>query len=177
LGFRGSYSTPNDTLQVMIRNAKFEDLPGILRIYNYVVKTSAATFDLKEQTIEERRNWFFEHGERYPLIVAEQNGQVIGYSSLSKFRDKPGYNRTVESSVYVEERFQGMGIGKRLMREILDRAVGLGYHVVIAGIAGGNERSERLHLSLGFQCIGFFKEVGFKFGSWQDVSFYRKQLS
>jgi len=110
------------------------------------------------------------------LIVGEINGDVVGYCSLSRFRDKPAYAKTVESSVYVASEFQGRGIGTLLMREIIRRAMELGYHTIIAGIAAGNESSVKLHTSLGFQYIGSFKEVGFKFGKWQDVLFYQLHL-
>lgn len=162
---------------LLIRDAMIRDLPKMLEIYNHVVRTSAATFDLEDQTLEQRSRWFFGHGEKkYPLIVGEINGDVVGYCSLSRFRDKPAYASTVESSVYVASEFQGRGIGTLLMREIIRRAIELGYHTIIAGIAAGNESSVKLHTSLGFQYIGSFKEVGFKFGKWQDVLFYQLHL-
>ena len=106
-----------------------------------MVRSSAATFDLEEQTFEQRRLWFKERGERYPLIVAELEGTVIGYCSLSRFRDKPAYWITAESSVYVDGPQQGRGIGRVFMEEILRQASKISYHAVIAGIAGDNERA------------------------------------
>ncbi|MHB8566348.1 MAG: GNAT family N-acetyltransferase [Nitrososphaerales archaeon] len=165
------------TERLRIRNATIDDLPKLLDIYNYVVKTSAATFDIEAQTLEQKKLWFYDHGGGYPLIVGELDGSVIGYCSLSHFRDKPAYSKTVESSIYVDNMHQGRGFGKVLMTEILRRASDLGYHVVIAGIVGDNEMSVRLHLALGFQYIGCFKEVGYKFNKWQDVMFYQLSLS
>jgi L-amino acid N-acyltransferase len=158
---------------IQIRNAELADLPRLLEIYNYSVRTSAATFDLEEQTFSQRAEWFSHYGEKHPLLVALVDGVVAGYSSLSRFRTKPAYDKTVESSVYVDRAYHGQGIGKKLMVEILQRATELGHHTVIAGITGGNEASVRLHISLGFQFIGCFREVGFKFGEWQDVHFYQ----
>src|SRR5579875_803805 len=119
---------------IQIRDAHIDDLPRTLTIYNQSVVKSTATFDLEEKTLEERQEWFSHHGGAHPLIVAELDGEVVGYSCLSRFRDKPAYAKTVESSVYIDERHTGKGIGKLLMKEILKRAVELGHHVVIAEI-------------------------------------------
>ena len=156
-----------------IRTAKSEDLPRLLEIYNDAVRTSPATFDLEPLTLAQRRKWFSEHGRSHPLVVAELRGRVAGYASLSEFRDKPGYSRSAEDSIYVHKDFQGEGVGTRLMQEILRRAVKIGYHTIVAGIVPPNEASVRLHEKFGFAYAGNFREVGFKFSRWQDVSFYQ----
>lgn len=158
---------------VQVRLAALNDLPAILEIYNYAIRNLTATFDLEEQTIEQRRDWFDQHVGKYPLIVAEINGEVVGYSSLSPFREKEAYSQTAELSIYISPNHQGHGIGKKLMEEILKLAGENHYHVIIAGITGGNEASIHLHKRFGFEYIGCFKEVGFKFGEWQDVDFYQ----
>lgn len=163
-------------VEMEVRDSRKSDLPALLEIYNEVVKNSHSTFDLNPQTMVQRRRWFSEHGGRYPLVVAETRGQVIGYASLSKFRDKPAYSKTGESSVYVHRSFQGKGVGTLLMKEIVVRAKRFGYHTVIAGIALPNEASLRLHERMGFAYVGSFKEVGFKFGRWRDVTFYQLLL-
>lgn len=160
-------------LEILTRDARKSDLPTILDIYNDAVLASPATFDLKPQSLGQRRKWFVQHGRLHPLIVAESKGRVIGYASLSKFRDKPGYSKSAEDSVYVHKDFQGMGVGTLLIREILARAVDLGYHTIIAGIVPPNEASVKLHEGLGFSYVGNFREVGFKFSRWQDVAFYQ----
>lgn len=157
---------------VHIREAVIEDLPNLLMIYNHAVRTSAATFDLEEWTLEERREWFSHYGGPYPLIVAVVDGVVVGYSSLSPFRQKAAYAKTVEISVYIDPKFWGRGIGKILMEEILKRAKELQYHIVISGITAGNDASVKLHEKFGFSYIGTFHEVGWKFNKWQDVMFY-----
>jgi L-amino acid N-acyltransferase YncA len=160
-----------------IRDATTDDLPALLEIYNQAVLTSPATFDLEPQTLRQRRKWFSEHGDSLPLIVAESRGRVIGYASLSRFRNRPGYSKTVEDSVYVHAEFRGAGVGNALLKEIVARATKLRYHTVIAGIVPPNEASVRLHEGLGFAKVGNFREVGFKFSSWQDVTFYQLFLS
>lgn len=158
---------------IRLREAELEDLPEMLEIYNESVLNSTATFDLKAQTLEERTAWFHKYGGRYPLIVAELQGKVAGYSSLSPFRAKPAYNDSAELSVYLAPPFRGQGIGSALTEEILKRAKDLRFHTVISGVVGGNEASQKLHEKFGFSYIGCFKEVGLKFGEWQDVHFYQ----
>jgi L-amino acid N-acyltransferase YncA len=159
--------------EIWIRDARESDLPALLDIYNYIVRTSAATFDLEEQTLEQRRKWFQKFDERYPLIVAVVNGAVVGYASLSRFREKPAYGQTAETSVYIHYDYQGKGIGRLLMEAIIKRAKALNYHVLIAGITGGNESSAKLHRSLGFVPVAHFREIGYKFGQYHDVTFYQ----
>jgi L-amino acid N-acyltransferase YncA len=156
-----------------IRDAVLNDLPAMLEIYNDAIRNLTATFDLEEQNLAERKNWFEKFGGKYPLIVAEMNGEVVGYSSLSKFREKPAYSHSTELSVYISSIHRGRGVGSALMKEILHRAAKLSYHTVIGGIVGGNEVSVKLHEKFGFEYVGCFKEVGFKFGEWQDVHFYQ----
>lgn len=159
-----------------IRDAVLSDLPSMLAIYNDAVRNLTATFDLEEQNLDERKKWFAKHGDKYPLIVAELDGCVVGYCCLSPFRDKPAYTRSTELSVYISSNYRGHGIGSSLLAEILRRATALGYHTVIGGITGGNAVSVKLHEKFGFKCIGCFKEVGFKFGAWQDVHFYQLMI-
>lgn len=159
--------------EISVRDARPSDLPTLLQIYNDTVLTSPATFDLVPQTLAQRKKWFSEHGRTFPLVVAEGQGRVLGYASLSQFRDKPGYSKSAEDSIYVHKEFQGKGVGKALMRVVLERALSLGYHTIIAAIVPPNEASVRLHEGFGFAYVGNFKEVGLKFSRWQDVVFYQ----
>ncbi|MFX3630009.1 MAG: N-acetyltransferase family protein [Ectobacillus sp.] len=156
-----------------IRKATVEDVPGILEIYNDAVLHTTATFDLREQTLEERTQWFYKYNDLYPLVVAEIDGRVAGYCSLSPFREKEAYKRTVEISVYVHRDERGKGIARRLIEHILLLAKQVNHHVIIAGITKGNEASIRLHEEFGFIHVGTFCEVGYKFDEWQDVLFYQ----
>lgn len=159
-----------------IREATINDLQAMLAIYNEAILNQTSTFDLEEQTMEQRKIWFSKYGSKYPLIVADFDGQVVGYASLSPFRDKEAYDKTVEISVYIDKGQRGRGIGKALMAKILELAKTLNYHTVIAGITAGNEVSVKIHENFGFEYIGCFKEVGYKFNQWQDVLFYQKMI-
>lgn len=158
---------------MFIRSAQVSDLPKLLEIYNEAVRNTTATFDLEEQTLEQRRAWYSHYSKSHPLLVAEHLNEVVGYSCLSRYRAKPAYDHTVESSVYIGASHWGKGIGTALMQHLLQKASELGHHVVVAGITDGNDASVRLHERLGFQYVGCFREVGFKFGAWQDVHFYQ----
>lgn len=158
---------------IKLREAEYKDLPAILAIYNEVVKTSAVTFDLKVQTVAEREEWFFGFNEDHPFLVATAEGKVIGYGYLATFRKKPAYSRTVESSIYVDHAFRRKGVAQLLMKALIRKAKALGHHVIVAGIANDSKPSAELHRKLGFEKIGCFKEVGHKFGEWQDVCFYQ----
>ena len=106
-------------LSYLVRNASVEDLKEILEIYNIAVTSTTASFDLLEQTLESRQDWFREHGARHPIIVAEISGRVAGYCSLSRYSKKDGYAKTAELSVYVREEFRKRGIASALMKEVI----------------------------------------------------------
>ncbi len=158
---------------IKIRDAVAEDLPEILAIYNVAVRTTTATFDLEEQTLADRLTWFQQFGEKYPLIVAEDEKEVLGYCSLSPFHKKAAYKNTCEISIYLSGKHRGAGIGSLLMKEIINRAKKHGFHSIIALITAGNAASVKLHKKFGFQFAGRLKEAGFKFGQWLDVDYYQ----
>ncbi|MGS2776462.1 N-acetyltransferase family protein [Robertmurraya sp. GLU-23] len=156
-----------------IREAHINDLPFLLSIYNDAIVNTTATFDLEPESLEKRKTWFAKYGGKYPLIVSEWNGEVVGYGSLSAFREKPAFNSTTELSIYISSSARGLGIGTALMTELITRAKENGFHTMIGGITQGNEGSIALHKKFGFTLAGHFKEVGFKFDDWQDVLFYQ----
>jgi len=159
-----------------IRQAKLEDLSAITEIYNDAVLKTVATFDTEPKTIEEQRRWFVGHGSKYPILVAEQDGIVVGWASLSKWSGRCAYSRTAEISLYVREDCRRKGIGRNLLEEIVQAGQKAGLHTIVARIAEGNEVSIRLHESVGFEHIGVMKEVGRKFGRFLDVHLMQKIL-
>jgi L-amino acid N-acyltransferase len=159
-----------------IRPARHRDIPAITDIYNEAILTTTATFDLEVKSIEDRTLWFDEHDDRYPVLVAALEGVVVGYSCLTRWRTRPAYDGTVETSFYVKQEHRGKGIGRQLKIAIIEEATRLGYHTVIAGVAGGSDASLHLNRSIGFEIVGTFKQVGFKFGKWLDVTYLQKIL-
>jgi phosphinothricin acetyltransferase len=152
-----------------IRKATLEDLAAITEIYNEAVLNTVATFDIEPKTLEERKTWFTSHDTKHPTLVAEQDGLVVGWASLSKWSERRGYADTAEVSLYVEKTHRGRGVGKELLRAIVQAGREAGLHTLIAQIVEGNEPSIKLAKELGFQNIGVLREVGCKFGKFLDV--------
>jgi len=140
-----------------------------MEMYNLEVLTSTATFDLVPRSLEEQEGWLSARSGAYAAIVAEDGDEVVGFGSLSPYRDRPAYSTTVEDSVYVQRDRQGTGVGKLLLGELVRVATMHGFHAVIARIVGGHDASIRLHESQRFERVGVEREVGRKFGRWLDV--------
>jgi L-amino acid N-acyltransferase len=153
------------------RLARSSDGEAIRSIYNAEVVGSTATFDLVPRTTEEQAAWLEEHRGPYPAVVAvDDEDQVLGFGSLSVFRDRPAYSTTVEDSVYVGDGHRGVGVGRVLMDELIKLATQHGFHAVIARVGGANQASIALHEACGFRMVGVEREVGRKFNRWLDVS-------
>jgi len=161
---------------MIVRKAKLCDLKEITEIYNNAIENTVATFDTKTKSLEEQIKWFNNHGKRYPIIVAEKNGDIIGWSALSKYSTKCAYADTVELSLYVKNKHQGEGIGKILMKKIIKAGEKAGLHVILVRITDGNKISIHLHEMFGFEHVGVLKEVGYKFGKCLDVYLMQKIL-
>jgi len=161
-------------MALKIRPAKVKDLAAITDIYNEAILTTDATFDTEPKTIAEQKAWFDDHGKKNPVIVAEADGAVRGWASLSKWSTRCAYEDTAEISVYVKQEWRGQGIGKRLMRDVLIAGKDAGLHTVLSRITSGNDVSIHLHEQYGFQHIGVMKEVGKKFERTLDVCMMQK---
>jgi L-amino acid N-acyltransferase YncA len=163
---------PMNPAPIAIRNATENDLPAMLEIYNDVILTTTAVYSEKPHTAAMRLAWFKERtAVGFPVIVAEQNGILVGFGSYGHFRVWPCYRFTAEHSVYVHKNYRGSGISKLLLKELISLAKNAGLHALIAGVDSDNAVSLKLHLSFGFTQVAHFKEVGFKFGRWLDLLF------
>ena len=154
-----------------IRVARREDLQQLLDIYNYEVVHGVATLDLQPKSLEEWGRWFDAHNiKNHPLLVAEQAGRVAGYASLPPYRSKEAYRSTVELSIYIGPDFRRQGVATALMEAILREArQDPETHTVVSVITDGNEASRKLHEKFGFTYCGAIREVGMKFGAYQDI--------
>lgn len=160
-----------------IRSATRDDLGAIFEIYEDEVLHGVATFDMSPFTNGEREEWFQKHcTPRYPAIVMDHNGAVVGWAALSQFSTKRAYDRTAEVSVYVHKAHRGKGVGKRLLEELIRLGGECGLGVLLARIAAEQVPSLGLHLSLGFQHVGTMRRVGEKFGRVLDVELLDYQL-
>ena len=162
---------------MLIRDAEEADLPGILAIYNDAVENTTAIWNEAAVDLDNRGTWLAERRQSgYPVLVAVEDGAVLGYASFGDWRAFDGYRYTVEHSVYVSRDTRGRGIGKALMIPLIERARQLDKHVMVAGIEAANEASLGLHRRLGFKQVGHLTEVGTKFGRWLDLAFLQLTL-
>ena len=153
-----------------IRDARASDLGAIFGIYNHEVLHGTATFDLEPLVAGRDDAWLDERDcGRHPVIVAEVEGRVAGWASLSPWSSRGGYARTAEGSVYVDRGSRGSGLGSALLAAIVERARDVGLGVVLARIAGANDQSVRLCERHGFRRIGTQRRCGEKFGRILDV--------
>jgi phosphinothricin acetyltransferase len=161
-----------------VRPGMEADLETVNEIYNHYVLASHATFDLEPTTIAWRRDWFGHYDERGPfrIFVAEADEGVIGYASSSRYRLRPGYQTSVETSAYVAPEAVGRGIGAALYGALFHALEAEDLHRAYAGIALPNPASVRLHQRFGFREAGRFSEQGRKFDRYWDVAWFEKQL-
>jgi len=157
---------------ISIRLATEDDLPGLLEIYNDIIINTTAVYEYEPHTLEMRKQWFLTKKEqRFPVFLAEEDGNLAGFSSIGPFRAWAAYKYSVENSVYVKSGMRGRGIGKLLLAPLIGAARNMKMHTIIAAIEASNEASIKLHESFGFQEAAHFKEVGWKFERWLDLKF------
>lgn len=146
-------------------------------IYNPVVETSTATFDLVPRTLDQQVAWLSDRsGARIVLVAETDEATVAGYAALSPYRERAAYSTTVEDSVYVHADHQGRGVGRLLLDALVDTARAHGFHAVMARIVADHEASIALHAVCGFEVVGHEREVGRKFGRWLDVTLMERLL-
>lgn len=164
-------------MSFIIRQATLDDVSGILVIYNDAVANTLAIFNETMVDLANREAWFAgRKASGYPVLVAESDGNVLGYASYGDWRPFEGFRHSREHSVYVRSDVRGAGIGRALLSELIAYAREQNVHVLVAAIEASNEASIRLHESLGFIHNGRFHEVGQKFGQWLDLEFMQLKL-
>lgn len=161
----------------IIRPAARADAAAMAAIYNQAVLHSMATFDTKPETAEERELWLAEHtAPQHPVLVAERDGRVVGWASLSRYSARCAYEATVEASAYVDESETGRGLGTALSEALLEAGRVGGVHAVLARICTENTASLAMSRKLGFFEVGVMREVGTKFGRSLDVMMLERLL-
>jgi phosphinothricin acetyltransferase len=155
-----------------IRNANENDLPRLLDIYNDIIINTTAVYQYQVHTLQMRKEWFaLKQQQGFPVFVAEEDDSIAGFSTIGPFRHWQAYKYTVENSVYVASEQRGKGIGKLLLQPLIDAALQMNMHTIIAGIDASNDVSVRLHKNFGFEEVAYFKQVGYKFGRWLNLKF------
>ncbi len=147
-----------------IREAKIEDIAEIADIYNYEVLNGVATFDTEIKSYEEQKMWYKNHTGKYRIFVADIDGKIAGWVSLSKWIDKRAAEKSAELSLYINKEYRGKGLGNALMKKSLSMAEKDEIRTVISLITEGNNVSINLHEKMGFILCGRIEKVAEKFG-------------
>ena len=154
-------------MKIAIRPYQTEDAQAILDIINYNILHSTALYDYNIRTYEQQKAILDDKlAKNFPVIVAEANGQVVGFGMYSEFRFREAYKFTVEHSVYVANDYHGKGIGNVLLAELIALAKAQKIHTMIAVIDAENQGSVSFHEKFGFKTVGIIKESGYKFNRW-----------
>jgi phosphinothricin acetyltransferase len=165
-------------IDLLVRPAVEADVPAMAAIYNHYVETSPATFDIGAVSLENRLAWFAHYGESGPfrLVVAEREGQVIGYAGSGRFREKAAYATSVEMTIYVHHEAVGLGVGARMYGRLFALLEGEPIHRAYAGITLPNAASVALHHRFGFRDLGTYDEVGHKLGQFWSVQWLERKM-
>ena len=167
----------NYKYRMTIRLARPHDAPAILAIYAPIVLDTPTSFEYEPPTSDEMANRIAKTIERYAWIVAERDGDILGYAYGGVHRARPAYQWNVETSVYVAESARGQGVGRRLYEALLDICRKQGFRQALAGITLPNPGSVALHEAVGFRHFATFPTMGYKFGAWHDVGWWHLYLS
>ena len=163
--------------RVKIRAARSSDIEAVNEIYNDDVARGTSTFDTEPRVGDRAREWFESHlSDTYPLLVAEEEGELLGWASLTPWSPRGAYERTVEGSLFVRSGDRGRGVGRALNEALLKWARAAGHGVLIARIERGNEASRRLLEASGFSSVGLMHRVGEKFEKLLDVEVFELML-
>ena len=156
-------------MEIKIRPYKTEDTQYILDIINHNIIHSTSLYDYNIRSYnQQKKNLEEKLNKKFPVIVAEIDRIVVGFGMYSEFRFREAYQFTVEHSVYINENFQGIGIGKQLLQELIDLAKKQKIHTMIGVIDSENQGSVAFHEKFGFKTVGIIKESGYKFDRWLD---------
>lgn len=163
--------------EIKLRPAQADDAAQICEIYNPFITSTVVTFEEQPLGEPEMAQRIERIQQTYPWIVAERAGQILGYAYGMPWRGRPAYRHTVETAIYLTPQARGTGLGSRLYTALFEELSSQGFRQAIGVITLPNAPSERLHRRLGFQQIGVFPAVGFKFGRWLDVAFWQRPLA
>ena len=164
-------------MTVTIREAQESDIAAILEIVNYAIVNTTANYNYEPQSLQSQQKWFADKIEQnFPVFVAILDQKVVGFGTYGTFREKIGYQFTVEHSVYVAPDHIGQGIGKLILLQLIATAKSQGYHTMIGGIDASNSESIAFHAKFGFTECGIIKQAGYKFGRWLDLLFMQLLL-
>lgn len=161
---------------IEIRLATTSDAQGILDIYRPYILGTNTTFELEVPTIDDFSNRMYKYLEWAPWLVAVSDDQVLGYAYASKHRERDAYQWSIEVSAYVHDDFHGFKIGSRLYSCLFELLKEQGFCTLLAGIVQPNLASNAFHKSMGFEVVGTYPNIGYKFGQWSAVTWLSLSL-
>ena len=165
-------------MNIIIRDAVEADAKAIHDIYGYYAENTAVTFTEQNPSVEEYRQSIIDTKKVYPYIVAcDESGKVLGMAYGGQVRHHDAYKFSVETTIYVsKDAPKRQGIGSKLYTALEEKLSDMGYKFMYGVITDDNEPSIALHKALGFEDVGHFKDIGYKFGQWKGIVWYRKQI-
>jgi len=164
-------------MSFLIRVASIGDASAIAAIYAPYVESLSVSFEQRAPTAKEIVRRIESVTETYPWLIAESEGEVVGYAYASRFRERWAYRFAVETAIYIASHRQREGIGRRLYLALIRTLSAQGYTQALAAIALPNEGSIDMHEAVGFQRAGVWRGVGFKHGQWRDVGLWQRPLA
>jgi phosphinothricin acetyltransferase len=160
----------------LIRMATLDDAAAIAGIYRPIVESTAISFEVVAPDVDEVRHRIREVTASHPWLVCERHGVVAGYAYAAKHRARAAYQWSVDTSVYVDEKFRRSGIGEALYRSLFAVLTAQGYANAFAGITLPSPASVGLHERVGFTPVGVYRRAGYKLGAWHDVGWWQRPL-
>ena len=160
----------------MIRNATIHDAPDIAAIYNPYITEFLTSFEKEAVPTEVMAERIRSTTTSYPWLVYESEGKIVGYAYATRWKERHAYRYCVETAIYLQDGSGHRGLGTALYTELLQRLPESGIRIAIGCIALPNESSVALHEKLGFEKVGHFPAVGYKFGQWIDIGYWQKTL-
>jgi L-amino acid N-acyltransferase YncA len=161
---------------VAIRPARSGDAQAICDIYNEGIEDRIATLETRLRTGDEQRAWLESKDARHPVMIAERDGAVVGWSSLNVFNPRPAYDYVTEFSVYVARSARGAGVGRELLENLIMVARNIGYHKMVLAAFEWNRAGIVLYERAGFRQVGVYREQGLLDGRWVDTVIMEKLL-
>jgi phosphinothricin acetyltransferase len=166
-----------DSAGVRIRDVRAADAPRIAAIYDFHARHGTASFETEGPSVVETAAKIERiTSKTWPFLIAEIDGDVVGYAYVTQFRDRPAYAFSCENSIYVDAEQCGRGLGRALLEALCARAEAFGFRQILAVIGGGEEASVRVHASCGFRHAGRMEAVGWKNGRWLDTVYMQRPL-
>lgn len=161
---------------MQIRDATIDDAAAIARIYNQGIEDRIATLETVLRTPEDRAQWLAERRAPYPVLVATDDNEVVGWASLNRFNPRPVYDYVADFSVYVARERRGAGVGTELLCALEEKAREVGYHKLVLAALAHNTAGMRLYERCGFRLVGIYEEHGLLDDRWVDVVLMEKLL-